>query len=251
MFVNMKPLTFLAVTLAMVAAGCDKSGPATTTTAAPASSSAPATAAAAAPDTKAAEPTASAAAPPETSAAKPPSFHEVTVPEGTRLPIVLETTVGSDISRVEEPVHARLARDVKVHGDTVLPAGSRVTGVVTDATRSGKVKGRAHLAVRFSTLVPQGGDAGDSRYTIDTTPVERTAASTKKKDAMEIGGGGAGGALIGALVGGKKGALIGTAIGGGAGTAVVMSTRGKEVRLAKGTALTLELTRALTVRMRE
>src|SRR6185312_15242497 len=106
-----------------------------------------------------------------------------------------------------------------------------------------------HLAVRFSTLVPQGGDAGDSRYTIDTTPVERTAASTKKKDAMEIGGGGAGGALIGALVGGKKGALIGTAVGGGAGTAVVMSTRGKEVRVRKGAVLALRLSAPVTLRV--
>ena len=62
----------------------------------------------------------------------------------------------------------------------------------------------------------------------------RTAAATKKKDAVEIGAPAAGGAIIGALVGGKKGALIGTAIGGGAGTAVVLSTRGKEVRLPKG-----------------
>lgn len=234
----------------MVAAGCDKSGTPATTTAAPASAPAAAPQAAAAPDTKPAEPAAGAAAPSETET-KAPAFREVTVPEGTRLPIVLETTVGSDISRVEEPVHARLARDVKVHGETALPEGTRVTGVVTDATRSGKVKGLAHLSVRFSTLVPQDSEAGDSRYTIDTAPVERTAASTKKKDAMEIGGGGAGGALIGALVGGKKGALIGTAVGGGAGTAVVMSTRGKEVRLAKGTALTLELARPLTVRVRE
>jgi hypothetical protein len=112
------------------------------------------------------------------------------------------------------------------------------------------VKGLAHVAVRFTTVAPQGTDTADARYTIETTTVARTAASTKKKDALEIGGGGAGGALIGALVGGKKGALVGTAIGGGAGTAMVLSTRGKEVRLAKGAALTLELSRPLTVRVR-
>jgi hypothetical protein len=256
-FVNIKPLTLAAIAVAALAAGCDKSGPAATTTAAPASAApasapAPTAAVTAAPETKTAEPAASAAAPSEAPPApKAPSFREVTVPEGTRLPIVLETTVGSDISRVEEPVHARLARDVKVHGDTVLPEGSRISGIVTEATRSGKVKGLAHVAVRFSALVPQGSDAADTRYRIETASIERTAASTKKKDAMEIGGGGAGGALIGALVGGKKGALIGTAVGGGAGTAVVLSTRGKEVRLAKGTALTLELARPLTVRVRE
>jgi uncharacterized membrane protein YebE (DUF533 family) len=57
----------------------------------------------------------------------------------------------------------------------------------------------------------------------------------------------AGGAIIGALVGGKKGALVGTAIGGGAGTAAVLSTRGREVHLAKGAALTVRLTAPVTV----
>ena len=61
---------------------------------------------------------------------------------------------------------------------------------------------------------------------------------------MEIGAPAAGGAIIGALVGGKKGALVGTAVGGGAGTAVVLSTRGKEVHLAKGAALTRQAGRA-------
>ena len=91
---------------------------------------------------------------------------------------------------------------------------------------------------------------GDERYRIDTRAVGRTAPATKKKDALEIGGGAAGGALIGALVGGKKGALIGSAAGGGAGTAVVLSTRGKEIHLPRGAALTLQLVKPLTVKVR-
>lgn len=39
-----------------------------------------------------------------------------------------------------------------------------------------------------------------------------------KKTAMVVGGSAAGGAGVGALIGGKKGALVGAAIGGGAGT---------------------------------
>ena len=172
---------------------------------------------------------------------------EVTLPAGTRLPIVLETRVGSDTSRVEDAVHAHLSRPVQLQGATVLPEGTRLSGVVTDATRSAKVKGRAHVAFRFDTLVPAG---GDERYRIDTRAVGRTAPATKKKDALEIGGGAAGGALIGALVGGKKGALIGSAAGGGAGTAVVLSTRGKEIHLPRGAALTLQLVKPLTVKVR-
>jgi len=172
---------------------------------------------------------------------------EITLPAGTHLPIVLDTTVGSDISRIEQPVQAHLSRAVILQGTTVLPEGSRLTGVVTDAKQSGKVKGLAHVAVRFDTLV-----AGhDERYRVDTSAVGRTAPATKKKDALEIGGGAAGGALIGGLIGGKKGALIGTAAGGGAGTAVVLSTRGQEIHMARGSAMTLRLVKPLTVRVRE
>jgi len=172
---------------------------------------------------------------------------DVTIPAGTRLAIVLDTTVGSDISRVEEPVAAHLAKPLVIHGETALPAGSRVGGVVTDAKQSGRVKGLAHVAVRFDSITP----AGDGeRYRIQTTAVGRTAPATKKKDALEIGAPAAGGALIGALVGGKKGAAIGAAAGGGAGTAVVLSTRGQEVHLNKGAVLTLRLTEPVTVHVR-
>ena len=174
------------------------------------------------------------------------AVREITIPAGTLLPVVLNDSVGSDTSRVEDKVSAHLTQPVAVDGVTVAAVGSTLHGVVTDATQSGRVKGLAHVAVRFESLAPVG---GDERYPIQTNAVGRTAQSTKEKDALEIGGGAAGGALIGALVGGKKGAAIGTAAGGGAGTAVVLSTRGKEVSLPRGSALTLKLTAPVTVKM--
>jgi hypothetical protein len=176
-----------------------------------------------------------------------PAWREITIPAGTRLSVALDSGVGSDTSRVEEPVTAHLSRPVAIGGRTVLATGTQLSGVVTDATRSGKVKGLAHVAVRFTTLTPRG---DDQRYRIQTASVGRTAPATKEKDALEIGAPAVGGAIIGALVGGKKGALIGTAVGGGAGTAVVLSTSGKEVRLAKGAPLTLRLSSPVTVRIK-
>ena len=168
-----------------------------------------------------------------------PEWREITIPAGTSLPLVLDTGVGSDISRVEQPVHAHLARAIIVHGQTVLATGSPVSGVVTNATRSGKVKGLAHIAVRFDTVTPRG---EDERYRIRTAAIGRTAPATKKKDALEIGAPAAGGAIIGAIVGGKKGAVIGATVGAGAGTGAVLTTRGKEVELPAGQAIMLKLT---------
>jgi hypothetical protein len=184
---------------------------------------------------------------PAAAAAPAPVWREVTLPAGTSLPIILDTGVSSATSQVEEPVTAHLSRAIMIDGVAVVPEGSRVSGVVTDATRSAKVKGTAHVAMRFDSLTPRG---DDQRYDIRTTSVGRSAPATKKNDALKIGAPAAGGAVIGALVGGKKGALIGTAVGGGAGTGVVLSTRGKEVGLAKGAALTLRLAEPVTIRVR-
>jgi hypothetical protein len=75
------------------------------------------------------------------------------------------------------------------------------------------------------------------------------APATKGEDAAKIGIPAAGGAIIGAIIGGKKGAAIGTAIGGGAGATVVLTTHGDEIRLPVGTVLALPLDQALDVRV--
>jgi len=189
-------------------------------------------------------PAAAGSVPPAASAS---AIRETTLPAGTRLQVVLDTGVGSNTSRAEEAVQGHLSSPVIVHGNTVLAQGTRVGGVVTSAERSGKVKGRAHIAVRFDTITPRG---DDERYRIRTAAIQRTAAPTKKKDAVKVGGGAAGGAIIGAIVGGKKGAAIGTAVGGGAGTAAVLATRGDEVHLPKGSPLTVRLSEPVTIRIR-
>jgi hypothetical protein len=172
---------------------------------------------------------------------------EVTLPAGTPLPIVMDTSVASNTSHVEQPVRAHLSRDVHLDNNVVLPAGSDVFGTVTAVRRPGKVKGRSYIALRLTTLVPAG---TNDRYRIDTGRVARTGRATKKKDAMKIGIPAAGGAAVGALFGGKKGALIGAGAAGGAGTAVVLSTRGEEVGIGRGTPLTLRLASPVTVRLR-
>ena len=172
---------------------------------------------------------------------------EVTVPAGTQLPIILDTGVASNASRVEQPVRAHLSRDVRLDNEVTIPAGSELYGNVTAVRRAGKVKGRSYIALRFTTFVPRG---SGERYSVDTGRVARTGRATKRKDAMKIGVPAAGGAAVGALIGGKKGALIGAGAGGGAGTAVVLSTRGEDVGIRRGAPLTLRLATPVTMRVR-
>jgi len=172
-------------------------------------------------------------------------LREITLPAGTVLNLQLGTTVSSTASRVEDDVQATVRRAVMVDGVTVVPAGAAVSGFVSEAQRSAKVKGRARVAVRFNAL-----RVGGMRYEIRTSAVSRLARATKKADATKIGVGAGAGAVIGAITGGKKGAVIGTAVGAAGGTGVVLATRGEEVSLGRGTVVTTRLAAPLTIRVR-
>jgi hypothetical protein len=170
-------------------------------------------------------------------------YHQYTIPAGTRISVRLANTVSSESSRVEDPVSATLTSPIVIDGARVLPAGSVLRGDVVSVQRSGKVKGRASLGLRFNTLTARG-----QAYPI-VARVSRVAPATKAADAKKIGIPAAAGAAIGAIVGGGKGAAIGAVAGGGAGTAVVLSTPGKPVTLARGRVMTLSLARRVDVRV--
>jgi hypothetical protein len=167
---------------------------------------------------------------------------ETTLPAGTLVPIRLETTVSSASARPEETVIGVVRTNVIRGGQVVIPAGSEVRGHVVSARRSGRVKGRAYLAVRFTEIRIQG-----RRYDIASAPLARQARKTHGRDAKIIGGGTGAGAVIGAIAGGKKGAVKGGLIGGAAGTGVVLSTRGKEVTFPAGGRYRLRLTKPLVL----
>jgi hypothetical protein len=172
-------------------------------------------------------------------------YREITVPAGTVLPVTLETSVGSDISRVEQPVHGALRRAVTIGGVEVLPAGTAISGHVTAARRPGKVKGRGMVAMRFNQL----DTPGEGTTRISTATVSRVAPATKEKDTLEIIAPAAGGAVVGRVLGGKGGAAKGAVIGGAAGTGYVLSTRGKDVRLGRGASLAVRLMAPVTLRV--
>ena len=174
-----------------------------------------------------------------------PTYREVTIPSGTTLRLELKSAVSSDASQVEDTVRASLRQAVAVDGKPVLPTGTELVGTVTDVARSGRVKGRARVAYRFSSL-----RHASERYDIATAPISHQARATKGKDATKIGIGAGVGAAVGGLLGGGGGAAKGAAIGGAAGTGAVLATRGEEVRLGPGADVNTRLTAPLTVRVK-
>lgn len=174
-----------------------------------------------------------------------PVYRDVTIPAGTSLPLALTNSIASDTSAVEDAVTAELTRGITIDGREVLPAGARLAGNVTQVDDSGRVKGRAMIAFRFTSL-----RTGDDQYDVQSEAVSHLAPATKGEDATKIGIGAGAGAIIGGLLGGGDGAAKGAAIGGGAGTGVVLATKGREVRLGPGADVTTRLTAPLQVRVR-
>ena len=171
-------------------------------------------------------------------------FREVTIPEGTALPLELQTDLSSETAQVEAPVRARLKQAVIVDGVTALPAGAVMIGEVTGVDRAGRVKGRSSLAFAFSRV-----QADNLSGSLRTNPLTFMGEASKGEDATKIGAGAVGGAIIGGILGGGDAAAKGAAIGGAAGTGVVLATRGKEVKLASGADLAATLAAPFTVRV--
>jgi hypothetical protein len=173
-----------------------------------------------------------------------PEFRELTIPAGTALPLELETALSSETAAVEAPVRARLRQSLTVNGVTALPAGTILTGEVTDVARAGKVKGRARLVFTFNRF-----QAENIREDLRTNPLMFEGEASKGEDATKIGAGAVGGAIVGGILGGGSGAAKGAAIGGAAGTGVVLATRGKDVELASGSELAASLAEPVTIRV--
>lgn len=167
----------------------------------------------------------------------------LTVPAGKVLTIRLADAVGSKISQSGESFGGTLARPVVVDGETVIPAGAKVSGEVVDAKPLGRFAGGALLQLRLNSIRVNG-----EELPIETATFTQTLKGKGKRTAVLAGGGAGLGALIGGLAGGGKGAAIGAAAGAGAGTAGTAFTGNKEIELPAESAVPFTLRAPLKIR---
>lgn len=169
--------------------------------------------------------------------AEPADLVEIGLPVDSVIGLQLETPVSSESAAVEDEVIARVTRDVKVGGHVAVPAGSTVRGEVTLVERGGKLRERARLGVRFTSVVRSDG----IEVPIATETIFREGDSPGRESATKIGGGAIGGAIIGGILGGGKGAAIGGSIGAGAGSAAVFAGGRNPATLPAGAPVTIRL----------
>jgi TolA-binding protein len=161
------------------------------------------------------------------------------VPSGTELDVRLEQALSSDTSRVEDRFEATTVVDLRENGRVLIPAGSRVRGVVTAVKDAGRVERKGELQLSFDQITVNG-----RNYPIRGTVTEALEAGGYREDAEKIGAGAAVGAILGGILGGVKGAITGILIGGGG---VVAATEGEDVNLPAGTILRVRMEQDINV----
>jgi hypothetical protein len=145
------------------------------------------------------------------------------VPAGTRITVRTDSQINSGNAHVGQSFRSNLAKDLIVNGKTIARAGAPAKGKVTYAKKSGRLHEPGQITVRLTSIQLTNGKT----LPLSTSGFHIKGKSHTKSNVTKIGGGAAGGALIGGLAGGGKGALIGTAVGAGAGTGMAAAT-GKE-----------------------
>ena len=172
-----------------------------------------------------------------------PLYEELVVAADSVIGLQLESPVTSEKAQVEDSVVARVTRDVKVGDRVAIPAGAKALGEVTLVERGGKMRERARLGVKFTSVVLADG----TRLPLHTETIFREGDPPGRESAAKIGGGAIGGAIIGGILGGAKGAAIGGSIGAGAGTTAVVAGDRNHATLSAGTPLTVRIEDPVTV----
>ena len=166
-----------------------------------------------------------------------PLYDELVVAADSVIGLEIETALTTENAKVEDPVVARVTRDVRVGNRVAIPAGARANGEVTTVERGGRLKDRARLGVRFTSIVLADG----TRIPIETETIYREGDSPTNESAAKIGGGAIGGAIIGGILGGGKGAAIGSIVGAGAGSGAVVAGGRNAATLPSGTPVTVRV----------
>jgi len=181
------------------------------------------------------------------------------IPQGSHVLLKMVNSISTRTASAGDYVYLTTATPIVANGGVVVPVGSYVQGVVTQSTRSGRVKGRAELSIRIESLTLPSGKVVKIAPHLQSVDSEATEQKVDKEGAVQQGGskgtdaariattGGMGAAIGGMADRSWKGAGIGAGAGGAVGLATVLLTRGREVELRQGASVDVTFERPVPV----
>ena len=167
------------------------------------------------------------------------------VPTGTPMDLRLNDTIGTEMSEVGDLFYATVLGDLRTRdGRTVIPAGSRVMGRVTELDDSDGITDQAALRVEFDEITIRG-----RRHPFAATILEMDIDEDRETSLGRSAARGAVlGAIIGGVLGGRDGAAEGAARGAVGSTALNAVAGDVELTLEAGTRLRVETARRIDLR---
>ena len=172
------------------------------------------------------------------------SAGDVGVPQGTRLVATLDNALSTRNAHAEDRFTITTRSPSQYEGAVI-------EGTVASVNASGRLSGRADMALNFESIRMRNGrtypfagviesirTANGETIRVDSEgTVEENSQTEKTVQRGAIGA--ALGAIIGAITGGAKGAAIGAAIGAGGGAGTVIVEGRDQLDLPRGTELTI------------
>jgi len=160
----------------------------------------------------------------------------VTVPAGTRILVRMVDSVDSSKQKAGYRFTATLEANLQAYDVTVAKQGTKLYGVLSSASSSGKFKGSSQLTLELTDIVING-----TNYPLKTSSYEIKGQGEGSKTAKKVVGGAGLGALIGGIAGGGKGAGIGALVGAAGGTALAATKKGEQVSVPSESLLEFRL----------
>jgi hypothetical protein len=155
-------------------------------------------------------------APPKPPAAAPrPS---VILPAGTALRVRTVDPIDVDSTKAGAKLRGAVYDPIMIGGDVIVPRGADVVLVASKVQQGGKIKGSDLIELKVNSIVVRG-----HAYPVVTNLAEAKSEGEGKKSTRKIAGGAGLGAIVGGIAGGGKGAAIGALVGGAGGTALAAS----------------------------
>jgi len=171
-----------------------------------------------------------------------------TLDAGRQFAMATTQTISSRTAKPGDAFTATVVADVSDGaGRVTIPAGSEVSGTITDVKSASSPSSSGTLTLTVNSVTVHG-RSYPIEASIDSLDTQRQGQGVSAGDAAKVGVGAAAGAILGRVIGkNTKGAVIGGIMGGIVGAGIAVQTKHADIVLPAGTHVLVTLNQHLTV----